>query len=462
MTKVSLVIAIFSIFFSLVLGPKRIEAFDSALNITLTYLVILNIILFFNTVHKYYNTWLRYDVLFIIGFLIVHFQIPYLEAVGISPSRPQYIWINKFVVNYATWFSTLVILVWIIGFYMFLLKKGRKQIQPLNYKVEVNRVLYVILFISFIAFVGVVGQSFLSGNHAGADNWASGASYIFLILRAVLTILIIYFFINYKDRLGTKEKIAKAVFENKLLFFTAIAYCLLFLSVGDRGPIMQIGLTVLVGYSIYQKRISLSQLVLLLFVGAVFLTILKLGRTRDASTREGNVITEGYANLQSNENPFNPTEELASSVRILYRALDVVPDAHPYLNGASLISNVIDIIPMSAMVYNVPEMYRSSTLFFTIWGQGVNYTSGEGSEIIGDLYINLGFALTLVVFLFFGYFISFLTYNSLHRANHTLLLVYIVLIGGAIYINRSNFLNPAKFVLYAILLDALFARKIRI
>src|SRR5690606_7622741 len=145
----------------------------------------------------------------------------------------------------------------------------------------------------------------------------------------------------------------------------------LFLIAGDRGPVLQIASINLVAYTLFYKLIKGRTLIVCFFLGAVLFGILKEGRTRDANERSGNIFSEGYEAYL--EQKFNPTDEFASSIRILYRALDVVPEQHSYLYGTTLISNTLDVIPFSSVFYDVPVMYRSSTLFFTVLGQGKYY-----------------------------------------------------------------------------------------
>lgn len=459
----SVMVAILSIVVCVLLTPSRFEEFDGSLQIIFTCICLLNTIIYFRTVKHFYSSWLRYDVLFIIGFLILHFQIPFLETIGISPERPSYIWINKRVVNFASWFSVLVFLLWMLGFYLFLIKKkGKYVIRNKEYSIKKSPFFDILLVVSFAAFLMLVGGEFYAGNHAGSYNWGSGATYAYVVLRVTLSLSIIYFFINNRIKLNTLKGLVLSIFNNKLLFIISILYCLMFLFVGDRGPVMELAILFFVGYSLFQKKISLTHLLVMLFIGATVFTIIRYGRSRDVTFREGNVISSGYQNLQKQDNPFNLTDELASSVRILYTAMNAVPYQHPYLYGTTLVSNVVDVIPFSVRFYKVPEMYNNSTTFFTYLGQGQFYTYGEGSEIIADLYINLGFWLTLLVFFWFGYGISYLTFDAHYIRNHTVLVIYILLAATAIYINRSNFLYPLKIIVYALVIDWLFTRKLTI
>ena len=175
------------------------------------------------------------------------------------------------------------------------------------------------------------------------------------------------------------------------------------------------------------------------------------------------MFTQGYEKLINSDKAFNPTNELASSNRILFRAIDVVPDKHPYLYGTTFVTEIIGVFPFGANAFltitQLPDMYISSSYFFTILGQGQFYTYGEGSEILGDIYINFGFYGVLILMFGLGYFIAFITTNALYTYNHRYILIYVILTIGALYLNRSNYLEPFKLIVYAIALDRLLTRK---
>ncbi|MBK9292024.1 MAG: O-antigen polysaccharide polymerase Wzy, partial [Bacteroidetes bacterium] len=441
-------------------NPDLKSHFDNSINFWLSILVCLNVFIFFRTCLKIFKSWVRYDLFFVLGFLILHFQIPFLASIGIEPENPDFIWINKKVVNYATWLSTLCILFWILGFLINARKKYKFHcVSKIDkYRIE-SKWLDKGLVIFFVLFLLVVGNSFLSGSY-NVDEWGTGATYIFLLLKVIIFLKIIYFYRNLGNIKRNRQEIISYLLNNKVFIGILVLYTYLFLVTGDRGPVLQIASINIVAYTLFYKHIKGRTLIVFFFIGAVLFGILREGRTRDASERSGNIFSEGYEAYL--EQKFNPTEEFASSVRILYRALDVVPEQHPYLYGTTLISNTVDVIPFSSVFYDIPIMYRSSTLFFTVLGQGEYYSYGEGSEIIADLYINLGPYLTILVFFIFGYFISFLTFDAHYNKNHISVIIYLVLITVAFYINRSTFLNPLKIIVYTIIIDKLFSKQIKI
>ncbi|MVX37320.1 hypothetical protein, partial [Myroides sp. LoEW2-1] len=208
---------------------------------------------------------MTFDTLFLLGFTIVHFQVPLLASLGIEPERPNYVWINKNVVNFATWMSCLSIVLWMWGF-LFYLEKSKKKRYNQNVritKIELNFVKYDnILLVFFILFVGLVGRTFFSGVYDGGDSWGGGAVYIYLILKSILYLRIIYFFSDFAKR-STKKSLNEIIlylFYNKIFFFVLTLYFCLFLFAGDRGPVLQISLIIGASYAIFLKSISLRRL----------------------------------------------------------------------------------------------------------------------------------------------------------------------------------------------------------
>ena len=66
-----------------------------------------------------------------------------------------------------------------------------------NFKIH-SPILDKLSVVLFLLFISLVGKDFLTGNYDGGKNWGAGASYVFLLLRVVLYLKIIYFFINTK------------------------------------------------------------------------------------------------------------------------------------------------------------------------------------------------------------------------------------------------------------------------
>ena len=106
----------FSIIILFVLKPEINGDFDYEYNFLLSLYYFIILLTFLLEQRLKDNNWLRFDVVFLIGYTIVHFQIPFLASLGVEPSNPSFIWLDKSVVNYSTWLSLISITLWIFGY----------------------------------------------------------------------------------------------------------------------------------------------------------------------------------------------------------------------------------------------------------------------------------------------------------------------------------------------------------
>ncbi|KXO00965.1 hypothetical protein LS48_00340 [Aequorivita aquimaris] len=445
------------------LTPDRFEHFNANYIFLISILYLISVVYFLYQQSKHTSNWLRFDVMFLIGYTIVHFQIPFLASLGMEPERPSFIWLNKAVVNFATWMSVVAIVLWMLGFSLYKYPKQKSIAQTTSATVSVNLWIYDgLLFLSFVVFLFLVGPVFLSGAY-NTNVWGEGANYIFLLLRVLLYLRIFYFIQKLPSNTRIKDVI-KSFSANKIFFIVLFLYTLLFLRTGDRGPVMQVALIFLGAYAIYVKPIPVRNLILYTLLGAFVFTIIRYGRGRDASAfDEGNIITRGYSSFQDQEE-VNITNELASSVRIQYRALDVVPNSHPYLYGLTFATVGIGIFPFAGSatldLFNIPRIYAGSANFFTYLGQGRFVSYGEGSEILADIYINFGLYGTFLIMLLFGCW-SGKVYNRTILQDPIYVLITLILLASALSMNRGMLFTPLKDIVYILFLNYLFLKVIK-
>ena len=462
--EVVIFVNILSLIIVFLLQPEQFSFFENISIQYFSYIFFINLLLYFFIVKKYLSNWFRYDVLFLTGFLIVHFQIPYFASLGFEPIDGNKIWINKNVVNYAVWLSTVCGLIWMLGFLIFLQKQKKmpsKLSESINIPLVKTLTIDTLILILFLIFLSLVGNEFLSGAYDGVRNWGSGATYIYILLSASVKLRTIYMFTNAYTR--NKINFVHLLSRNKFFLLILIPYLLIFLLSSDRGEILTIGIIIVGSYSLLKKEISFNKIVLMIFLGGVFLSILQLGRTGkvNVANSDKNVIERGINNLSSIDK-FNPTYELATSQQNLNRALNTIPDKRPYLLGLTHFSNLVSVLPLlgSEIIESlgIPFQYTSSTTLFSFWDQGVNIKSGVGSEIVADNYINYGIYGTFFIFILFGYFIGYLQMKVYLNPSFILLIVYLVFLSDSLYMNRAVLFQPLKTLFYILLFHFFFVR----
>lgn len=435
--------------------PRVYETIDTSKNFVYSGIALFSIVVYLVAFRRLYKSWVRFEPMFLLGFIIVHFQVPYLFSIGIDPGRPELVWLNKDVVNYATWLSSVTIHLWMIGSVISTLRDIRKttlKISP-SYTYNVKK-LDLILIISFLGFFGLAGGALLSGSHDGMGSWGEGASYFMILLRVCLYFRVYIFFKFLK-----KLTIVNIIKGNFWFLSILLIYLFTFLLIGDRGPFLQMVLVIMLCYGIFIHRIKFTSLVALVVVGSLLLTIIGLGR----SLEDGNMFESGYSKFQNSES--NPTDELASSVRIMYRAITYFPEQIDYLYGLQFLIGILGIVPFASglfiTAFGIPTELTASSRMFTYIGQGNNVTYGEGTEIVSDIFINFGIYGVFIIMFLYGYFTSKVSFNAIKKHSDKYFLILLVITSTAIYINRAQFLMPLRDIIYILVIFRIVRKQTR-
>lgn len=421
------------------------------------YLVIFVIAVTSHLLSQKDKNWFRLDVLFLIGFAIVHFQWSLMLFNGVQPVYIKYIHYVSNYINYGTWLSILSILMWMLGYNWFPLKL-KKQVE---YIVNYNR-LFWFVSICFILFLMLAGKNFLSGGvYKGQGGDAAGAGisvYFQLLLQIGILALTTMVVVKYK-----------ALYENSIIlwlkqidkryFILAFSYILIFLSTGDRGASIQISMTFLVLFGALVRPISLKEFFIIIFIGAIIMTLIGLGRS---SSSNENILLAGADKAKFSSN-YDVTIELADSARTLYSALNNVPNHHDYFYGELWIAKFLAVVPMSQNIYmqlsNTKEYELGSAGYITYLRFGTHPRSGEGTSLIGDIYLNFGVLGDLLFMFLLGLFMKKLQ-NKLNTQENLYWIVAAGIFASlTFYMSRSNLFVTLRPVLWGIILVYLFTRK---
>lgn len=443
------------------LKPAKFSPFSEEYNFLLGIIYILILAVFLFQQRYKDKNWLRFDILFLLGYTIVHFQIPFLASIGIEPSRPWHIWLNKEVVNYATWMSLVSITIWFFG-YSLVIQTKRKNPPVMSKKINTG-VIDKLLLLVFSGFLFSAGKNFLGGAY-DTNNWGGAATYFLMILDIIIYLRIIYFFVLLDGKKSIFE-ITKSFLANKLFILIVVLYFTLFFITGSRGEILRVILVTVFAYSIFVKPLSFKFIIVSVLIGSFVFTIMGMGRGRVATELgDQTLLQRGYASYIENSEKKLPTEELASSVRIQYRAIDAIPNTHPYLYGVPYFITLISPIPFSSKlvieIFDIPYQYQVTSRLFTYLGQGNNITYGEGSEILADIYANFDLAGVFIIMLFFGAFAGIVTKKT-KQGSFNYMLVYVVLLITALSMNRGTIFYAYKEIFYILFFHLLFSGRLR-
>lgn len=454
----------FMLVFVVLLMPNAHENFDPFLNIMFTVIFLALVFFYFLNRRRYIKNWLRFDFIFIIGYFIVHFQSPLLYSIGLDHEVIPHPWVNIEVVNYATWLSLLAILFWLIGTS---LVSERKYYLSENIEAKdvfVDRFspfIDKIIVVAFALFVFVTGSALFSGTYDGGQSWSSASGYFYLLLTSALYLRTIYFVFSLEKNVSIKNAL-RSFMRNKIYAISLLFFVFIFFSIGDRGPVVSIALLFFILYGIYVKPLSFKTVVISVVIAALLMTVLGLGRTKvvDNLGSQG-ILERGYTALISSDELVIPTTELAGSNRILFAALDNVPERYPYLYGKSFVVNFLSALPVPGVtqlytdLLEIPRSHSTTTHFFTYILIGANPTWGAGSEVVADVYVNFGVLGIPIVFFLFGLICARYSFIAEHFGKYTKIssiIIYAGLVMNALSINRGMLLYPLMPIFYMLTL----------
>lgn len=403
------------------------------------------------------NTFFKPSVFALLGLVIVQAQI-YLDLVlNIASQFNYYIWINPAIVNYSAYISSIAVNCFLLGnsinFREIQKVKIRKEIIGVNFLIPLS-------FIVLAAYFSFLNKAYLFGGY-GTVNIGVEATYLALIFQILIYAYLIQNTINIYFQGGVKT-LREYVIKMKVSFLMLIIiYLISVILSGDRGPIFLYSLPYLTGYIFLTKfKINFIKASLGLLFATFFFNFLGNIRSLDNSTSfQARAVESIVAADDKTETILGGTYELASSIRTLHYAVDYVNQTGETMNGRFLFQQVANTIPFFNYFYSVifkdmSYKTKGSASFFTWLEQGDNPSSGVGSSVVADFYIDTGLIGVIIGMIFFGglmRYLDILLYSRGMASLFTMCLLF-VYISVALYISRSELLTHLKLTVWTFLL----------
>ena len=276
----------------------------------------------------------------------------------------------------------------------------------------------------------------------------------------VYRLFLVIFYINLIFRLQQVTYFSKLPRSTKNII---ILYVILSLFIGDRGPIIVVGFIFLTFY-MRENRISIFKS---FSFGLIFVVLLSV----IGSVRQLRYVDSSYANrislVISNFGNSGLAEggmfELAKSGRALPAAIEYkrnggyTPFIHfqtmyllssfPFLSGFYLEARGLN-----------PEIYSSSSSLISYQIQNGDIQYGNGTSIIADLYLDLGFYGSIFMMFIFGFIIKKAEYQFYNNKKLTVYsLIYIIYFSVAIYLPRSALLMQIEKIVFILIVISIFS-----
>lgn len=399
------------------------------------------------------NQIIRITPLFLLGFIIVHFQI-YLDVIdGIYYTFGHDYLFDTSIVCKSCVLSSIAMISFFIGYtFPFV---GVKKDKVSNYnRIKLKENVYVFpIYILFFVFLFATDPRYFMGGYgpvAFGGIELTGLSYysnfylglFFLGYIAIRTYNLKYVY-NIKVR-GIMDFFKK--FDKKIVI-VAIIYFLLILMSGDRGPILQLGVSFLGAFVLlYHKKMSFIKISVFLILGIFVMSFIAYARSLkevDSFWDKISNANELMGETKRNASISPATIELASSVRTVHAAVSYT-ESNGYSYGAFQGIQIIGIIPgLGLLVSNIFDIeldqYKSVTLL-TDAILGNNPTHSVGTSPVADIYLDFGVFGVAILFAFFGVFIRNVELNVFSKTSCSIFIwvIFFLILSKSVYIGRST------------------------
>jgi len=398
---------------------------------------------------KLKKQYFKISIFFILGFLIVHFQIYIDYLLGNTRFFSFNYFINTRIAPKALIVSALAINMFIIGyilriFFQDLLRTEPKKIRIYNF--NSTKKLEWFIFLLFTGFLGFANLNYFKGNYGRVELGSIATHIQTFFLHAVSAYIIV---VSYKIKRDNQHlSLIKFLSNFSIPIYILLGiYMVLVLVSGDRGPLIQISLLFFAGYVYTQnKKINPVIYMVCIAIATVLITLLGIIRSMQpgATFSERSSQAAELNTTLTTQSSFSPsTFELAISLRTLNAAVDYTKKNGPKY-GLIQFNQLIAIVPGLGSLFRSMTGYENKELIsadiLTHHILGSNPSHGLGTSCVADVYLDYKTFGVIIYFLLFGFFVRGIEYNAFkdHIPNLLIWVFAFVFIYKAIYIGRSS------------------------
>ena len=467
----------YSIFLLVLIGlyPLSIGMHYSETMLLGTFMIALaSIVVFIAVKEKDLNLAKQYfkpSYLFLLAFSVGFFQMYIDLLLGNITENEQYIFIQPNLINQGAILSTAGLITFLFGYYCYRRKNKNNKVydkQPIP--MTPMRVFFILVALLYFA---TNLEALLSGGYsqamleARAGTLEGYAEILFMVtLTAFLTIACVN--LQLLGEKSFKEYVKYLGIPFHLIIFT---FCFLLIFLGDRGPIIIVGLSYIAAFiMLSKKKIGLKLVILGIVAGGSFLTIVATTRALDDNTPWHINVSEATQQFRAGETRCfqsisEPTAELGIvSVRTFHLSLRHINDGGELMYGSFQGRQLLNLIPFSQRLYapfvDSHFRYRSSAFYITWLAQGEFYSYGSGTSVLADLLLSFGILGVFIGMFLLGMFFRWVDLLacsfSIDKIRYLDVIIVIVVCSLSISWARATYLHVLMHIFFAYLLVMLY------
>lgn len=245
---------------------------------------------------------------------------------------------------------------------------------------------------------------------------------------------------------------------NKFPLISAFFIIILFLSFGDRGPVIKVLLVIGAIYNFFYRKLDLIKIVIAGVIGIALMFFIR-------QTRENDNLISAATNTETISRVFDLKGEAIYMFADLYGATMELNIAYDYKERNGLFHpERVFTIPLTIVPF-VPTIvlgiFDSSMDDFST-GRELNremsqFNSNFGNHVVGDLYMSTGFCGVVFFALIFGSVSSALTRNRFKNINNAV--AYMMLFAVSLYLPRDTVFALVRPIALSYIVGALIYPK---
>lgn len=389
--------------------------------------------------------WFQIDMLFVLSFFFVHFwmwasfSLDLVDARSLSPKYLD----NA---NYCAALSFFALCAFLFGYNVIprISRGQRAAIVDRERWLNVGYILFFAGAAGALAYAAVFGAAAFQGSYSGSVVGGLPLRTLYVLQGILVKLGIAIVLISKADRRHLVPRCPVV-----LLVFSGVL--LMYLVQGDRSEFVYTLAVAVFAYSSFYRRISLP--VLLAGIAALALLMSAVQIARNAQNRSVGAIVEA-ASESRDVSVMAGLANISSSGGVLLAAVTAVPEDHDYFVGELKALELLGIIPFGRALFfdkTVPPQYFNSSSYLTWYVLGPNATSGVGTTIVADPYVDYGAAGVGVALFVLGFLANLLRDRSESSTSMTYAVLYCYFAALLVMLPRYSFLMIVRGLIWPII-----------
>lgn len=327
--------------------------------------------------------WIQLDIFFLAMFFFVHFW----GWLTIDIGQINDLWtLKRYLgsVNEAVAIAFLGMVAFVFAYNLPKEAVRKQKITESNPKSwqRVGTVMFFAGFITWAVYWVMFGQDVLKGTYVGSDVGGLGATSLYHLHGIFTKLGIALIMVSAPRRSWWSPSVL-------LPFGLMVMIMLSYLVQGDRSEFLFTIVVFLFAYHRYVKPISMK-ISIAGFVGfALLMSAVQIARRSDDRSLAG--IYDAFVNPKEEVSVEASLQNIGNSGFVYLAAVDLVPEKFDYFWGQLKVYELAGILPyLRRLIFTEGVDYATTSQFLTLQIIGKSKTTGTGTTIIADLYIDFG------------------------------------------------------------------------